>query len=157
MQATLTRVAAFRLQGLTIRTTNAAEQTAAGRIGPLWQQFYGAQAARQLGYPDDCPGVFGVYSAYESDAHGAFDVTAATRLTTPLPAGLQRVDIEAGDYLVFHAKGPMPQAVLTAWQAVWQAFGAPRADYVRRYQTDFEHYVGPDEVALHIGVSRVGS
>jgi predicted transcriptional regulator YdeE len=143
---------AFTVQGFTARTTNAAESTPQGKIGGLWQQFYAAQAQRQLGYDGDCPGVFGVYHQYESDFRGAFDVTAATPETPARPANLQTVAVEAGDYLVFRAQGDMPGAVFTAWQAVWAYFGQPRTDVARAYRTDFERYLGPTEVEVCIGV-----
>jgi hypothetical protein len=46
----------------------------------------------------------------------------------------------------------MPQAVIDAWVQVWQHFGQPRKDVERVYATDFEQYVGADEVAVHIGI-----
>jgi predicted transcriptional regulator YdeE len=70
-------------------------------------------------------------------------------------AGLETVQIQAGSYLVFRSQGAMPQAVSTAWMQVWQHFSAPRTDYARAYATDFEQYLGTDEVAVHIGVRRL--
>ncbi len=65
------------------------------------------------------------------------------------------VHIQGGEYLVFPAKGAMPQAVIEAWGRVWQHFAAPRSDWQRCYATDFEQYVSADEVAVCIGVKPV--
>ncbi|TPG73905.1 AraC family transcriptional regulator [Pseudomonas arsenicoxydans] len=55
----------------------------------------------------------GVYSAYESDASGAYEVTAGVSVSTPNPE-FENVEIQAGKYLVFEARGPMPSAVIQA-------------------------------------------
>ena len=97
--------------------------------------------------------MFGVYSGYASDQHGAFDVTAGVAAPANHQAlqGATTVDIEAGTYLVFEAEGQMPQLVIDAWGAVWRYF-ADHPQVQRRFGTDFEAYSGPYYVALHIGV-----
>lgn len=93
------------------------------------------------------PRNFGVYSGYESDARGAFDVTAGVAVTQGAT-----VDVEAGDYLVFPAEGPVPLSVLGAWQRVWQYFEA-HPEIQRLYRTDFEAYSSPTKAAVYIGVA----
>jgi predicted transcriptional regulator YdeE len=155
MSTEIKTVEAFSVMGFQARTTNAAEQNPqTGKIGGLWQQFFGSPLFQPTA------GVVGVYSQYESDAMGAFDVTAgapsdAIALGTA-PANTQTVRIQAGQYLVFRGKGAMPQAVIDAWGQIWQHFGQPRTDVARVYQTDFEQYIGADEVAIHIGVRQLG-
>ena len=92
--------------------------------------------------------IFGVYSAYESDANGAFDVTAGVVVTD----GEGSIPIEAGNYLVFNGQGEMPQMVISTWQRIWQYFEA-HPNVARSYRSDFEAYEGPDKVAIHIGVA----
>jgi predicted transcriptional regulator YdeE len=82
-------------------------------------------------------------------------VTAGAVSSAVKPANTQTVQIQAGQYLVFRGKGAMPQAVIDAWMQIWQHFGQPRKDVERVYATDFEQYMGADEVAVHIGVRRV--
>jgi predicted transcriptional regulator YdeE len=105
-------------------------------------------------------GVVGVYSQYESDAMGAFDVMAGVPseaiASGAAPSNTQTVQIQAGQYLVFRGKGAMPQAVMDACGQIWQHFGQPRTDVARVYRTDFEQYTGADEVAIHIGVRQLG-
>ena len=109
------------VQGLWARTRNADEaHTSHARIGKLWADF-GLQLA-----PSMALGAltYGVYHHYESDANGLFDVLVGT--DAPMPNApdapvLSKVDIVAGAYLVFEAKGPMPQAVVQAWAGA-QAF-----------------------------------
>jgi predicted transcriptional regulator YdeE len=146
---------AFSVTGFQARTTNAAEQNPhTGKIGGLWQQFFGSSLFQPTA------GVVGVYSNYESDAFGAFDVTAGVPseaiASGTAPANTQTVQIQAGQYLVFRGKGAMPQAVIDAWIQVWQHFGLPRTDVARVYATDFEQYIAADEVAVHIGVRQLG-
>jgi predicted transcriptional regulator YdeE len=150
MSIEIKTIEAFSVTGFQARTTNAAEQNPqTGKIGGLWQQFFGSALFAPTA------GVVGVYSNYESDAMGAFDVTAGALSSTEKPANTQTVQIQAGQYLVFRGKGAMPQAVIDAWVQIWQHFGQPRTDVERVYRTDFEQYIGADEVAVHIGVRRL--
>lgn len=140
---------AFAVAGLTVRTTNREESDPqTSRIGPLWGRFFGERVY------DSTPGrtgdmrLYGVYSAYESDAHGPFDLTTGVAVAGSADA----VQIEAGDYLVFHGQGEMPQTVIAVWQSIWQYFEQnPQVE--RRYRSDFEAYSGPDQVAIHIGIA----
>ncbi len=140
---------AFRVAGLTIRTTNREESDpATARIGKLWGRFFGEETyASTPGRTGDAR-IFSVYSAYESDAHGAFDVTAGVAVS----GGDGSLSVEAGDYLVFNGQGQMPQMVIATWERIWQYFEA-HPEVARRYRSDFEAYEGPDKVAIHIGVS----
>jgi predicted transcriptional regulator YdeE len=66
--------------------------------------------------------------------------------------GPATVPIEAGDYLVFSGQGEMPQMVLAVWQSIWQYF-EQHPEIRRTYRSDFEAYSGPEQVAIHIGVT----
>ncbi len=140
----------IEVHGLQVRTTNAAEQTAEAKIGALWQRYFSSPGAA-------ASGVYGVYSGYESDWTGAFDATAGSEAATVVAPKVDQVTvhIEGGTYLVFKAKGAMPQAVIEAWGRVWQHFSAPRRDWQRCYATDFEQYLSADEAAVCIGVKPV--
>jgi len=139
---------AFHVAGLTVRTTNRDESDpSAGRLAALWGQFFDREIYASTPHRNADKRLFGVYSAYESDAHGAFDVTAGVSVAE----GKGSVAIEAGDYLVFAARGEMPRLVVDAWQRVWRYFEA-HPEIVRRYRSDFEAYDGPDAVAIHIGI-----
>ena len=140
---------AFQVAGLTVRTTNRDENDpASARIGTLWNRFFGEETYRSTPGRTGDARIFGAYSGYESDAHGAFDVTVGVAVA----GSAGSVAIEAGDYLVFTCQGEMPQMVIAAWQRIWQYFEA-HPEIARRYRSDFEAYEGPDKVAIHIGVS----
>jgi predicted transcriptional regulator YdeE len=147
MQPQLQRHHAFSIAGLTVRTTNREESDPqSARIGKLWTRFFDERAYDRPNRVNDMR-LYSVYSAYESDAHGAFDITTGVAVSDD-PA---TVRIEAGDYLVFSGQGEMPQMVLAVWQAIWQYF-EQHPEITRTYRSDFEAYSGPDQVAIHIGV-----
>jgi predicted transcriptional regulator YdeE len=148
MQPQLQRHGAFSIAGLTVRTTNREENDPqSARIGKLWTRFFDERAYERPHRINDMR-LYGVYSAYESDAHGAFDITTGVAVSD----GPATVRIEAGDYLVFSGQGEMPQMVLAVWQSIWQYF-EQHPEIRRTYRSDFEAYSGPDQVAIHIGVT----
>ena len=139
---------AIAIAGITVRTTNAAEfNPATAKIAGLWGRFFAE------GLYDKLPGklanspVYGVYSGYESDYMGAFDVTAGVA-SSPTHSQLM---LQAGEYLVFSATGPMPQTVVQTWGVVWQYFQS-NPSVKRSYATDYEAYLGTDSVEIHIGI-----
>lgn len=67
-----------------------------------------------------------------------------------LPDG-EGVEVSGGTYMVFPAKGPMPEAVILAWQQIW-AFFADETAPKRIYDTDFEKYTGEEDAAIYIGI-----
>ena len=140
---------AFQVAGLTARTTNREENDpATARIRGLWGRFFGEQTYESTPHRTSDARIFGIYDAYESDAHGAFDVTVGVAVS----GGAGAVTVEAADYLIFTGQGEMPQMVIATWQRIWQYFEA-HPEIARRYRSDFEAYEGPDKVAIHIGVS----
>jgi predicted transcriptional regulator YdeE len=140
---------AFRVAGPTVRTTNREETTpATARLGRLWGSFFDEKMAGLMPRRTSDARIFGVYSAYEADANGAFDVTAGLAVAD----GDDSVAIEAGNYLVFPGAGEMPRMVIATWQRIWQYFEA-HPEITRSYRSDFEAYEGPDKVAIYIGVS----
>lgn len=150
---------AFRVAGLTVRTTNREENAPdTARIGALWSRFFGEQTYASTPHRTADTRLFSVYSAYESNEHGAFDVTAGVAVTGGDGGGDGDghgdggIPAEAGDYLVFTGQGEMPQMVIATWQRIWQYFEA-HPHIARRYRSDFEAYDGPDKVAVYIGVS----
>lgn len=137
-------VDSFTVTGLTVRTQNSDEfNPETAKLPGLWQQFYS-------GTPNLQTTVYGVYSGYESDANGYYDVTAGT-INDSQDTALDSVKINSGNYLVFCGKGEMPQIVIEAWQRVWDYF-ASNSSYQRCFMTDFEEYKSSDEVAVFIGI-----
>ena len=136
------------IAGISVRTTNAAEfNPVTGKIAGLWGRFFSEGLFDKLPNKLAASPIYGVYSNYESDYMGAFDVTAGVAVTKPE----SQLELQAGEYLVFSAVGPMPQTVLQTWGVVWQYFQS-NPNVQRRYATDFEAYTGADKVEIHIGV-----
>lgn len=144
------QVKAQTINGLTVRTDNATEMTPEqGKIGLLWQRF-------DQTVPVDYRGgerVYGVYSNYESDHTGEFDVLAGFDGSN-LPEGveLKEIEINAGKYLVFTHKGEMPQIAIDAWTEVWQYFTSEQTTHQRLFTTDFEYYPSDKQIEVHIAV-----
>ena len=145
------QIESFTVSGVQVRTTNAAEHKPdTAKIGPMWGQFFGKELAETIPGKSAHSPIYGVYSAYESDASGQFDVTAGVAVKKPAE-NFKSIVIDAGDYLVFEAQGPMPEAVISTWGKVWSFFEA-NPQIQRRYATDFEAYTGPEAVSIYIGV-----
>ncbi|BBM03098.1 GyrI-like domain-containing protein [Microbulbifer sp. GL-2] len=144
------QIEGFDLVGLSTRTKNANEaDSSTAKIAPLWDKF-GAEAAPKL---RGAPKVYGVYTNYESDHTGLFDVYACSDvLSTEMSEDFESVRIEPGKYLVFTAQGEMPQVAIDLWGEVWGYFSAPDCPQQRAYTTDFEHYVGANEVQIAISI-----
>ena len=154
----------FTVLGVRARTTNAAEAEAAtARIPALWGAYLaGGGTDRIVGAAGAA--TYSVYTAYESDHRGAYDVVVgaavrdgATGEGATGDGALARVSVPGGRYLVFTESGAMPGAVIAAWQRVWRHFEA-HADVRRVYTADFELHDPrrPDTVAVYVAVERVG-
>ncbi|AZN36187.1 GyrI-like domain-containing protein [Iodobacter ciconiae] len=145
-------VSGFTVAGIAVRTKNSDEfNPTTARIARLWGQFFTENLIDKI--PDrlaDSP-VYGVYSEFENDANGLYDLTAGVSVRQ---AGddFTHVAIEPGSYLVFEGAGPMPGAVIQAWGHVWTYF-EQNPQIKRSYQSDFESYLGPSEVHVYIGVA----
>ncbi|AWF81816.1 hypothetical protein BTJ40_13820 [Microbulbifer sp. A4B17] len=138
------------LVGFYTRTKNADEaDPQKAKIAPIWNKF-GAEAAPKL---RGNPKVFGVYSNYESDHTGLFDVYACSdMLSMDMSEEFKEIQIQPGKYLIFSAKGDMPQVVIDLWSEVWGYFTAEDCPHKRAFTTDFEQYVDGNEVQIAIGI-----
>jgi predicted transcriptional regulator YdeE len=129
----------FDVIGLTTRTSNEAEFSGNGKIGPLWGAFMGGAAQSIPDTTDDT--IFSLYTHYESDHQGAYDVILGKSVKpgTPAPAGTVAKHIPAATYLVFPAESREPEAIVAAWQSVYCYFDEPGAPK-RAFTIDFERY-----------------
>ncbi len=134
--------------GISVRTRNANEMNPeTAKIGDLWQRFY-EQVTPEMKAGAN---IYGVYYNYESDAGGEFSVLAGAAPLLDTLHDLEKVTLEAGDYLLFEGKGDMPQTVINTWTEIWGFFAA-NTDYKRAYTTDFELYKSEDEIAIYIAI-----
>ncbi|WP_298775313.1 GyrI-like domain-containing protein [uncultured Shewanella sp.] len=149
---------AFNLVGMKVRTKNLLELTpATAKVAPLWDEFHRICGS----LISTSTKLYGAYTAYESDVSGEFDLVVSAdglsleTLQTVLNLteySHQSVNIEAGKYLIFSAKGKMPQTIIQLWGEVWRYFNAYDCEHVRLYKTDFECYKSETEVEIAIGI-----
>ena len=140
--------------GVDVRTRNQEEmEPGKGRIPSLWERFFREGIASRLQDKVHPESRVGVYSEYESDHTGYFTLMAGmlTDPAAPVPAGMKKVAIPAGEYLVFRAEGEMPGALIQTWMAIWKYFGGTR-DVKRKYLVDFEAYQAARIVDIYISV-----
>jgi predicted transcriptional regulator YdeE len=151
MQPRLIELQPFILSGISIRTSNCEQaQPIKETIGGLWQRFIRQDLANKI--PNKLPDspLYGAYSAYESDANGQFTATVAVAVSSAAPT-FDTIEVGGGRYLVFEARGPIPQSVIEAWGKIWTFFEASK-EWKRRFAEDFEVYRNPDRVEIYIGV-----
>ena len=148
------RADAMRIVGLAIRTSNAEESNPAeAKIPSLWGRFMAEQWPGQL----EALGAFGpviaVYSAYESDVTGSYQLLVGRQVHGAAVASspVSSVSTQGGAYLVFKCTGPVPQAVIDGWRDVW-AFFEREAAPKRSYTYDFEIYRDGTPVEIWVAV-----
>ncbi|AEF55251.1 GyrI-like domain-containing protein [Marinomonas posidonica] len=138
------------VRGIGVRTRNVDEmQPETAKIGDLWGRFY-SQLMPKLSSNAQ---VFGLYTHYESDHNGWFDVVACTdSLAQGDVAEVKDYSIVAGSYLVFRGSGEMPKAVIDLWGEVWRYFSSDHCAYKRAFTTDFECYKSDREIEIYIAI-----
>ncbi|MDQ9090136.1 effector binding domain-containing protein [Pseudoalteromonas haloplanktis] len=139
------------LTGLRIRTCNANEMnTDTAKIAGLWQKFteqYGAKLTAKTH-------VYGVYTNYETDMTGDFDVIACCNDSSIKVTNSIEVTTAPGAYLVFYATGDMPDTVIDLWGEIWQYFSSDDCKYTRTYNCDYEYYKSANEVEIAIAIAE---
>jgi len=142
-RASLVPLPAFRVCGISCRTSNSRPQ----QIGQLWQRYF-QQTVREQVTQRLHDKIFSVYYEYESDHTGDYTLLLGHEVPAEaeIPNGLVAKDIPVATYRVIEARGEQPAAVIAAWQQVW-ASHLPRA-----YSVDFDLYKSPDIVLLHIAL-----
>src|SRR5213596_4218026 len=131
-----------RIVGLATHTTNAAESNpSAGKIPQLWGRFTAEQWSKRLETLGAVGPTLAVYSEYESDASGSYQLLVGRQVrdSRPVSPPLQIVSIAQGSYLAFRCSGPLPQAVIDGWRDVWAYFARDNVP-ARAYTADFEIY-----------------
>jgi predicted transcriptional regulator YdeE len=151
---TLQRRRPMRVAGLALRTDNAAEaQPKIGKIPGLWQRFRSEDWFDRLGKLGAFGPPVGVYSDYESDASGSFQISAGREIKANAAAAapLEIVSVPAGMYLLFKSSGSLPGSVIRGWQDVWAYFARPGAP-ARAYTYDVEIYPDAETVEIWVAI-----
>ncbi len=135
-----------KLVGLNIRTNNN-DPNMGNEIGELWKQFFeqGVFAAIKNKVNERS---IGLYSNYESDFTGDYDMTVACEVSDnkEIPNGTVVKTIPTGKYAKFIVRGDMQKAVYEFWQKLWNM------DLERSYTCDFEEYVNADAANAEIHI-----
>lgn len=150
------KVDSFIVSGMTVRTINRDEMDpATAKLGKHWGKFFAEDIMHKIPHRLENALMYGVYSNYASDFNDYYDVTAGAAVSkATLEKDFTTITIDAGDYLVFEAKGPMPQVVIDTWQSIWHFF-QNNPQIKRRYTTDFECYEAVDKIAIYIGCEKI--
>jgi predicted transcriptional regulator YdeE len=133
----------FAVIGLSARTSTQQEISGKdGKIGPLWQAFMHGGGDRIPGVVDPAT-IYSVYTNYESDETGAYDVILGRSVSdaAKAPAGLRGIMIPKARYVVFRAKARSPEDMQAAWAAAYKYF-AEHHEHRRAFSADFDRHSG---------------
>lgn len=136
--------------GLKTRTSNA-DPTMTKTIGGLWQKFFTEGVYQSIPNKQNAHSI-GLYTNYETNAHGAYDVMVCCEIssTENLPATINAQKIPAGNYAKFIVHGDVQKAVSEFWTKLWSM------DLDRKYSCDFEEYQSSCDMSnaeIHIYIS----
>ncbi len=142
----------FTVVGISVRTTNQAEQ-AARDIAALWNTFLAENLAAQIPNKTD-EAIYSVYTDYAGDHTQPYTVLLGCRVldADAVPDDMTAKHFSGGTYQPFVAKGSLSQgAVYQAWADIWSA------DLNRAYTADFEVYgekaLNPQDAEVDIYVA----
>lgn len=136
--------------GLTVRTSNK-EENMKQAIGGLWQRFFTEGVYQSIPNKKDSLSI-GLYSNYENNVAGAYDVTVCCEVSKceKLPKEVVTRVIPAGKYAKFIVTGHMQTAVAEFWADLWSM------DLNRKYSSDFEEYQSGGDIEnceIHMYIS----
>lgn len=148
-----TKLEAFTVIGISTRTTNENNQSAAD-IGALWNKFMSEGILQKI--PNKVnEDIYSIYTDYEGDYTKPYTSILGCKVknTDEIPEGMVAINIKASDYEKITAKGNLQEGlVYKKWLEIWDM------DLNRVYQADFEIYgvkaQKPEdaEVRIYIGV-----
>ena len=126
-------VKAFKVIGISVRTTNQNEQ-AAQDISALWQKFMSEGILDKIPNKIDST-VYSIYTDYESDYTQPYTTILGCKVEhlNEIPNGMVGKTINEGKYNKFTTKGDLAKGlIIKQWKAIWVM------DLDREYTADFE-------------------
>lgn len=150
----LTEIDGFTVAGLSVRTINSDEfNPNMAKLPAFWGGFLSSGISEKIPNRLHDSSIYGVYSQYASDANDYYTVTAGVQITDKNnQLDYDVVEIQQGTYLVFEARGKIPEVLIQTWGRIWDYFNHC-TNYERCFNTDFEVYLGPEQIAVYIGVT----
>lgn len=138
--------------GLTARTNNNAPDMGIV-IGGLWEKFFNEGVYMGIrGKVNEK--TLGIYSDYDSDEKGDYNITVACEVEPGTEAlqGTVIKKIPAGKYAKFVVEGNMEQAAGAFWNNLWAM------ELNRSFICDFEEYQNsdPEHTVIHMYISITG-
>jgi len=129
-----TELEAFQIIGISIRTTNANNQSLKD-IGDLFQKFMTQHILEKI--PNKLSNdIYCVYTDYESDFNGPYTTIVGCKVSslTDIPTGLAGKTIPDSKYQVYTSTGKLSESLAKTWEGIWNS------DLNRRYSADFDIY-----------------
>lgn len=158
MLETLKTNNAFDVIGIAERTSNAAEFSGKGKIGPLWKRFFDEEILTKIPHKAD-NAIIALYYDYESNKDGAYTILIGARVTSTqeIPLGMVHCHVPAQKYAVFTTeRGIVWQQVVKTWQFIWQFEDESKLNrsYVVDYQLYDQRSMNPNDgvVDIYIGI-----
>lgn len=149
MTATVVHVREREIFGFSARTNNENEMNpGAGKIPGLVEKF---DTSTSVNYQEGAR-VYSVYYDYETDASGCYSVLVGADDIESSTGELASVKIKEGNYLVFSARGQVPQILFETWSEIWNYFSRQDCPYSRAFTTDFEFYKNQNHIEIHIAI-----
>ena len=137
--------------GLSARTNNH-DPKMGEIIGGLWMMFHQDGIFENIREKANMCSI-GMYSDYESDMNGEYDITVCSEVLSRenQPGGTVLKSIPAGKYAKFLVKGHMQKACIDFWTKLWTM------DLERAYTCDFEEYqpggdIENSEIHMYISI-----
>jgi len=130
-----TKIQAFHVIGISVKTSNANGQSAAD-IGGLWQTFLSQNMAAKIPNKID-DSIYSIYTHYEGDHTQPYKTVLGCKVKslTDIPEGMTGLSINTSDYQAYTAKGNLNEGVVyQTWAQIWSA------DLPRTFAADFEVY-----------------
>ena len=143
------QVEKFTVEGLAVRTCNEHEMNP--NTAKIGAHVAYVDSNVEIDYKSGSH-AYSVYSNYESDANGFYDVLMGSNKVASSKVPLASVEVKAGKYLRFDSEGAVPECVISAWQEVWAYFGSQNCLHTRAFTTDFELYESPTKVSIYIAL-----
>ena len=156
MSDKLTKVTEKKIIGIETHTNNQNEMNpSTAKIPGLWGKFFSEGLIKKIPNKIDPNILLGVYTNYESDHTGEYSLIASSEVSShdSIPTRMVGSVIPSGSYLVFEAKGELPDALIKTWMHIWEFFPGNN-QYKRIYTADFELYKGENEVDIYIAVEN---